>query len=96
MIKCKTKSKLKALLKHGIDVKGDSAMYDKENYMFRVDAIVSEKDKKRLESEGYIVEIVSDLSKVAEERLKEISKTNRFSDMDMMAMTDERILSIYE
>ena len=23
MIKCKTKSKLKALLKHGIDVKGD-------------------------------------------------------------------------
>jgi hypothetical protein len=26
IIKCKTKSKLKTLLKHGIDVKGDSAM----------------------------------------------------------------------
>jgi hypothetical protein len=48
IIKSKTKANLKALSRHGIDFKGNSAIYDKKDFMFRVDAIISDQDKKRL------------------------------------------------
>jgi hypothetical protein len=86
IIKAKSKNDLKLLGKRRIDFKGNSAVYDKKDFMFRVDAIISDQDKKRLESEGYIVEIVSDLSMVTEERSREVSKTNRFSDIDLLLM----------
>jgi hypothetical protein len=36
IIKSKTKTNLKALSRHGIDFKGNSAIYDKKDFMFRV------------------------------------------------------------
>jgi protein-tyrosine-phosphatase len=85
IIKAKTPAQLRALRKHGIDVNEHSASQDERDFLYRVDAIVSDDDINRLESEGYTVEKVSDLSDVARARLKEVSKTNRFSGMNTMA-----------
>ena len=84
-IKATTAAQLRALRKHGIDVKDHSARQDEKDLLFKVDAIISSEDKQRLESEGYIVEIISDLSDVARARLKEVSKTNRFSEVNTMS-----------
>ena len=93
IIKAKSKAELRLLGKLG-DIKGHSVTQDRADFMFRVDAIVSEEDKKRLESEGYTVEIVSDLSSTAEERLKEVSRTNRFSNLD--TVLDEQGFALEE
>jgi hypothetical protein len=53
--------------------------------LYRVDALISDQDKKRLESQGYIVEIVSDFSEMTKARLNEVSRTNRFSEMNTSA-----------
>jgi hypothetical protein len=85
IIKAKTVAQLRALGKHGIDYKAHTGFQDEKDSLLRVDAIVSDDDINRLESEGYTVEKVSDLSDVARARLKEVSKTNRLSGMNTMA-----------
>jgi carboxypeptidase T len=79
IIKAKTAAQLRNLRKLGIDIKDHSAFQDENDSLFKVDAIVNESDKQKLESEGYSVEIISDLSETAKQRLKEVSRTNRFS-----------------
>jgi len=39
IIKSKTEANLQALSRHGRDFKGNSAIYDKKDFMFRVDVI---------------------------------------------------------
>jgi murein tripeptide amidase MpaA len=85
IIKAKTASQLRALRKFGIGIKDHSAFQDKNDYLYRVDAIVSDEDINRLESEGYIVEKVSNLTDIAKSRLKEVSRTNRFREANTMA-----------
>jgi carboxypeptidase T len=85
IIKAKTVAQLRALGKHGIDYKAHAGFQDEKDSLLRVDAIVSDDDINRLESEGYTVEKVSDLSDVARARLKEVSKTNRLSGMNTMS-----------
>jgi carboxypeptidase T len=85
VIKAKSLAELRALPKRGIDIKSTSAFQDKKDFLYRVDALISDQDKKRLESQGYIVEIVSDFSEMAKARLNEVSRTNRFSEMNTMA-----------
>lgn len=87
IIKAKSLAELRALPKRGIDIKPTSALQDKKDFLYRVDALISDQDKKRLESQGYIVEIVSDFSEMAKARLNEVSRTNRFSEMN--TSTDE-------
>jgi murein tripeptide amidase MpaA len=79
IIKAKTAAQLRNLRKLGIDINEHSATQDEKDFLYRVDAIVSDDDIKRLKSVGYGVETISDLSKIAKERLKEVSRRNRFS-----------------
>src|SRR5215218_8143434 len=85
IIKAKTPAQLRALRKRGIDINEHSATLDEKDFLYRVDAIVSDDNIKRLESEGYTVEKVSDLSEIAKARLNEVSRTNRFSEINTMA-----------
>ena len=80
IIKAKTVAQMKALQKRGIDISEHSACRDKKDFLYKVDAIISKNDKQLLEAEGYIVDIISDLSDIARARLKEVSRTNRFSE----------------
>ena len=84
IIKAKTASQLRALRKFGISIKDHSAFQDKNDYLYRVDAIVSDEDVNRLESEGYIVDKVSNLTDIAKSRLKEVSRTNKSSKTDVI------------
>jgi carboxypeptidase T len=85
IIKAKKVAQLRALRKYGLDIKCPSAFSDEKDYLLRVDAIVSEEDIGRLESEGYTVEKVSDFSDLAKARLNEVSRTNRLSGINTMA-----------
>ena len=84
IIKAKTASQLRALRKFGIGIQDHSAFQDKNDYLYRVDAIVSDEDVNRLESEGYIVEKVSNLTDIAKSRLKEVSRTNKSSEANII------------
>jgi hypothetical protein len=74
IIKANSSTQLRSLLELGIDIKEHSAFQDENDYSYKVDAIVSDEDINRLESEGYIVEKVSNLTDIAKSRLKEVSK----------------------
>ena len=78
IIKCKTAAQLRSLRKLRIDIKDHSAFLDENDYLYKVAAIISDDDKQKLESQGYEVQILSDLRNTAKARLKEVSRTNRF------------------
>jgi hypothetical protein len=80
IIKAKTVGQLRALRKYGIDIHEESAMQDETDFLYRVDAILSDEDIRRLESAGYTIEKVSDLSETAKERLNQVSRSNRISE----------------
>ena len=84
IIKAKTAAQLRALRKLGIDIQEHSALQDKNDYLYRVDAIVSDEDVNRLKSEGYIVEKVSNLTDIAKLRLKEVSRTNKSTEVKIL------------
>ena len=81
IIKAKTVAQMKALQKRGIGISEHSACRDEKDFLYKVDAIISKNDKQVLEAEGYIVDIISDFSDIARVRLKEVSRTNRFSEV---------------
>jgi carboxypeptidase T len=81
IIKAKTVAQMRALQKRGIDISEHSAGRDEKDFLYKVDAIITKNDKQILEAEGYIVDIISDLSDIARARLKEVSRTNRFSEV---------------
>ena len=83
IIKAKTASQLRALRKFGISIQEHSAFQDKNDYFYKVEAIVSDEDVNRLESEGYIVDKVSNLTDIAKSRLKELFRTNKSSEADI-------------
>ena len=85
IIKAKTVAQMRALRKYGIDINEHSGTLDEKDSLLRVDAIISDEDINRLESEGYTVEKVSDFSEIANARLREVSKTNRLSGINTMA-----------
>ena len=84
IIKANSATQLRSLLELGIDINEHSAFQDENDYSYKVDAIVSDEDINRLESEGYIVEKVSNLTDIAKSRLKEISKTNKSSEENIL------------
>jgi hypothetical protein len=88
VIKANTVAQMRALRKRGIDVKDHSAGRDEKDFLYKVDAIITKNDKQILEAEGYIVDIISDLSDIARARLKEVSRTNRFSEV-VKTMSDK-------
>ena len=84
IIKANSATQLRSLLELGIDINEHSAFQDENDYSYKVDAIVSDEDINRLESEGYIVEKVSNLTDIAKSRVKEISKTNKSSEENIL------------
>jgi hypothetical protein len=88
IIKAKTVAQMRALQKRGIDISEHSAGRDEKDFLYKVDAIITKNDKQILEAEGYIVDIISDLSDIARARLKEVSRTNRFSEV-VKTMSDK-------
>jgi murein tripeptide amidase MpaA len=86
VIKVKKAVQLKELRTLGIgDIKAHSVRQDERDSMLRVDAILSDEELHKLESAGYDVEKISDISEISKARLKEVSRTNRFSRMNTMA-----------
>jgi hypothetical protein len=84
IIKANSSTQLRSLLELGIDIKEQSAFQDENDYSYKVDAIVSDEDINRLESEGYIVEKVSNLTDIAKSRLKEVSKTYKSNEENII------------
>jgi carboxypeptidase T len=84
IIKAPTRKHLKNLENTGIDINRNSVTIDKKDSLFRIDAVISDEDIKKLEDEGYTVEKISDLASLSKERLKEVSRTNRFDSINTM------------
>jgi hypothetical protein len=84
IIKANSSTQLRSLLELGIDINEHSAFQDENDYSYKVDAIVSDEDINRLESEGYIVEKVSNLTDIAKSRLKEVSKTYKSNEENII------------
>src|SRR6476469_7065063 len=70
--------KLRELDKFHLDLKERSARQEDTN-KFIVTGILNDDQIQQVKSEGYKVEILSDLSQTSKERIKEVSKTNRFA-----------------
>ena len=70
--------KLRELDKHHLDLKERSARQEDTN-KFIVIGILNDNQIQQVKSAGYKVEILSDLSQTSKERIKEVSKTNRFA-----------------
>jgi len=62
---------------------------------FVVPGILSEEQIEQVKSAGYTVEVVSDLTEVARERITEVSRTNRFADTRGVADFGERAVLGY-
>ena len=84
IIKAKTTTQLRALRKFGIDIQEHNAIQDKNDYLYKVDAIVSDEDINRLKSKDYIVENVSNLTVSAKAGLKEVSRTNKSNEVSIL------------
>jgi murein tripeptide amidase MpaA len=69
---------LRGLDKYSLDLKEHTAREEDAN-RFVVSGILTEEQIQQVRSAGYIVEILSDLSRAAKDRTQEVSKANRFS-----------------
>jgi carboxypeptidase T len=85
IIKAKTASQLRELRRFNIDFKDHTAHQATDTYLYQVVAIITNEQKQQLESEGYTVEVTSDLKDIARVRLQEVSKVNRFSEVHTMS-----------
>jgi carboxypeptidase T len=84
-IKAPTVEQVSRLHKFNIDFKEHSMRLNPDISHYEVLAILSDEQKKNLESVGYRVEVISDLVDIARERLDEVSRINRFSEVNDMA-----------
>src|SRR6476469_1535076 len=79
--------KLRELDKFHLDLKERSARQEDTN-KFIVTGILNDDQIQKVKSAGYQVEILSDLSQASKERIKEVSKTNRFARTEERARVD--------
>src|SRR5689334_20428080 len=75
---------LEELEKLKLSLKKRAASQEDVN-MFIITGIVTPKQFEELDSKGFLLEIISDLSKESTNRLKELSVDNRFSDPSKMS-----------
>jgi murein tripeptide amidase MpaA len=69
--------KLRALDNYHLDLKKRTARQENEN-TFIITGIITNQQIEQLRSNGYIIEILTDLSEVSKNRKQEVSKANRF------------------
>jgi murein tripeptide amidase MpaA len=90
----RTLEELRALDKFELDLKYRAARQLASD-RFMVPGILTEEQVRQVEAAGYTVEIVSDLSRVAEERVQEVSRVNRFAKARGLSEFGERAVLGY-
>ncbi|AYK14095.1 MAG: carboxypeptidase [Methanosarcina flavescens] len=93
-ITAKTLEELRALDRFELDLKYSSARQLAAD-RFMVPGILTEEQVRQVKAAGYIVEKVSDLSQVAEERVQEVSPVNRFAEVAGLSGFKERAIMGY-
>jgi carboxypeptidase T len=76
-ITARSYEELRALDKYHLDLKKRTARKEGTD-KFIVTGILTEEQTNQVKSDGYTVEVLSDLSEASKERTQEVSKTNRF------------------
>jgi carboxypeptidase T len=94
LIIARTPGELRGLERFDFDLKYRAARQEAAN-RFVVPGIVSGAQIQQLYAAGYMVEVVDDLSRVAEERRREVSPVNRFADARGVAEFNERAVMGY-
>ena len=90
----RTLEELRALDKFELDLKYRAARQLASD-RFMVPGILTKEQVRQIEAAGYTVEIASDVSQVAEERSKEVSRLNRFSEARGLSEFGERAVLGY-
>ena len=90
----KTKKDLRNLEDLHLDIKTRTANKEDEN-KYSVTGILSTKEIQEVNSKGYQTDIILDLSKEATNRLKEVSSTNRFSDVGSLSEILTKVAAQY-
>lgn len=85
----KTLDELRALDKFELDLHY-RATRQLENGLFMIPGVLTDEEVAKLTEAGYKIEVVADLTKVARERAKEVSKENRFVDERSLDDFDSR------
>jgi len=93
-ITAKTLEELRALDKFELDLKSRAARQLAAD-RFMVPGILTDEEVRQVEAAGYTVEIVSDLSRVAEERVQEVSHINRFAEVAGLSGFEKRAVLGY-
>jgi murein tripeptide amidase MpaA len=75
----KSYEQLRDLDKYHLDLKKRTARREGTD-KFIVTGILNKQQIQQVQSDGYTVEVLSDLSQVSKERMQEVSKTNRFTE----------------
>jgi carboxypeptidase T len=85
---------LRALDKYELDLKHRAARQLAVN-RFMVPGVLTDEQIREVEAAGYTVEVISDLSQVAAERVKEVSRVNRFVEARGLSEFEERAVLGY-
>lgn len=85
---------LRALDKYELDLKHRAARQLADD-RFMVPGVLTDEQIRKVEAAGYTVEVVCDLSQVAAERVKEVSKVNRFVQARGVSEFEERAVLGY-
>ena len=93
-ITARTLEELRALEKFELDLKYRAARQLAADRLM-VPGILTEEQIKQVEAAGYMVEVISDMSQVAEERAQETSRVNRFAEVRGISEFGERAVSGY-
>lgn len=93
-IVARTLEELRALDRFDLDLKHRAARQVDTN-RFIVPGILTNEQMRQVEAVGYTVEVVSDLTQVAEERVQEVSRVNRFAEARGVFEFEERAVLGY-
>lgn len=93
-ITARTLEELRALEKFELDLKYRAAQRLAADRLM-VPGILTDEQIQRVESAGYAVKIISDLSQVAEERVQEVSHVNRFAEVAGLSGFEKRAVLGY-
>ncbi|WP_440947367.1 M14 family metallopeptidase [Methanosarcina sp. T3] len=90
----RTLEELRALERFDLDLKYRAAQKLATDRLM-VPGVLTDEQIKQVESAGYIVEVISDLSKVAAERVQDVSQVNRFAGAPGVSRFEERAVLGY-
>ncbi len=87
----RTLEKMRELDRFNLDLKHRAARQAGEN-QFEIPGVVTNEQVEQVKAAGYQIEIISNLSQIATDRVREVSGVNRFADLrDVSAFTDRAV-----